>query len=585
MRTRGRSRWAAVVVTGAVTLLLVAAIAVNTLHETREQRPAAAVEPPNVVVLMTDDQTLEMMRVMPRTQRLIGAAGVTFANYYVSYPLCCPSRATYLTGQYAHNNGVAHNGGLLGGYERLEEMDSLPVWMQKAGYVTSHIGKYPNGYGTGDDKQHIPLGWDEWRGAAGSPYRMWGYELNEQGAVRTYGERFVEDPELYQTDVYADKAVDFIERRSGKGAPFFLSVAFVAPHSETPGIYRMLGPDAQRWHGKRPRKARIEPGPRPAPRHRGRLADLELPRSPAFDEADVSDKPWFIRDYPRLTGKAEAAIERSHRQRLESLLAVDEAVEKIVRALGRTGELHNTYVLFVSDNGYFFGEHRVPGGKFLPYEAGTHVPLLLRGPDIPAGEVSRELVTNTDLAATIVDIAGARATVALDGRSLLPLARHPSQTTGRPILHEGGGGAVIGNLGEDGPWGDGTPDEEDLAGKAAARGDLDQDLEHAYLEAARRFRVARHQGQVLTVAYEAIRTQRYLYVRYLQGAEELYDLAVDPDELRSVHDDPGYAGVRAYLRQQLARLQDCQGDECNREIAPAPEPVSGVARVEGAGER
>ncbi|GAA2438144.1 sulfatase [Actinomadura vinacea] len=492
----------------------------------------AGKERPNVVVIMTDDQWLESMRVMSRTRGLIGGQGVTFSRYYASEPLCCPSRASYLTGQFAHNNGVRHNALPQGGYEKLNDKNTLPVWLKNAGYATSHIGKYPNGYGR-RDKYYVPPGWTEWRGSLDpTTYQMYGYTLNENGRLTTYGKADVEDPKYYQTDVYRDKATDFIKRRSSGDRPFFLSVAFLAPHGENGGI---------------------GPAPRPAPRHKGRFSDEPLPRKPSFDEADVSDKPGYMRNRPRLDAAAKERVQTGYRGRLEALLAVDEAVGGIVETLDRSGELDNTYLLFTSDNGFFFGEHRIPAGKYLPHEASAHLPFMMRGPGLPTGRTSQEGVANIDLAPTIAEATGVRPGLMVDGRSMLPYARRPDLRTTRPLLHEGGDGALPTVVGGNQQG----PTAADTAGRAAAQGDLDQDLPGPR---------KRNQRQVLSIAYEAIRTERYLYMRLKSGERELYDYKTDLYEQRSVHNDPRYAQVRAQLDRHLTRLQGCKGSACRQAI-------------------
>src|SRR4051794_36997525 len=196
---------------------------------------------PNIVVFMTDDETVAELSGMPHTRALIKRRGVRFDRSYVSYPVCCPSRATFFSGQYAHNHGVMGLYPPTGGYARFNRWNSLPVWLERAGYATAHIGKYMNGYGT-QVRADVPPGWTEWHGAVdGSTYRMWGYTLDENGRRRTYGSPFVEDPRLYQTDVYSRKAVDFIKRRASGRRPFFLSVAFLAPHHESASIRAVTG--------------------------------------------------------------------------------------------------------------------------------------------------------------------------------------------------------------------------------------------------------------------------------------------------------------------------------------------------------
>ena len=230
---------------------------------------------------MTHDQTVHDLSVMPLTRKALGAKGTTFSRSYASYPLCCPSRATSLTGRYSHNHGVQNNTPPLGGYGRPDKQNTLGVWLQRRGYVTSHIGKFLNGYGR-DAPADVPPGWTEWKGSVDpSTYRMWGYTLNENGTMRTYGRPRVQNPALYQTDVYRSKAVDFINRRSGPGKPFYLSVAFLAPHAEAG-------------------RARGAVSVRSAPRHRGKFATKGLPTPPSFNEADMTDKPSGMRNRPLL---------------------------------------------------------------------------------------------------------------------------------------------------------------------------------------------------------------------------------------------------------------------------------------------
>lgn len=466
---------------------------------------------------MTDDQTLADLDTMPTTRRTIGDAGATFTRAFVSYPLCCPSRATYLTGRYAHNHGVRSTIPPDGGVERLDARRTLPVWLEAAGYDTIHIGKYLNGYGL-RRAPDVPPGWTDWHGSIDkSTYQMWGYRLFEDGEVRTYGSFADEDPALYQTDVYRDKAISAIEAHGADGGdedPFFLSLNVLAPHGEV----------------ARPGSA-TRPYVRPAPRHRGRFALLNG-WSPAFDEPDVSDKPPYVAGLRRLGPAARERIATDFRARRESLLAVDEAVGAIVDALARTGQLERTYVLFTSDNGFFQGEHRIPKGKYLPYDPASHVPLLIRGPGIPAGRVSDELTANVDLAPTILDATGAIPDAPIDGRSLLPFARDPWRRTGRPVLHEG----LIA----------GDPDRDSAA------------------DAQRRTKVG---------TYFAIRTGRYLHVRWRGGARELYDLDRDPFELDSVWSDPRYAEVGRALSDELTWLRRCAGPACGDDMA-VPRPLS-----------
>jgi len=453
--------------------------------------PGADVARPNIVVIMTDDQNVSSFPVMTKTRQLLAAAGTTFDNNFVSFSLCCPSRATYLTGQYPHNHDVMGNSPPDGGYYQLRGNETVPVWLSRAGYRTTHIGKYLNGYGT-QDPLEIPLGWQEWHGMVDpTTYRMWGYTINNNGVLQTYGQQDVEDPALYQTDVLSAFATNYIDRVAPGEQPFMLSFAPLAPHAEV-GWASMNG----------------NRNPRPAPRHRGAFADAQLPRTPSFDEADVSDKPQQVQQLPRLSATAVAGITKDYRSRLESLLAVDDAVAAIVNRLQQHGELANTLIIFTSDNGWLQGEHRIPRGKIYTYEESIRVPLVLRGPGVPAGGTNQAFVSNVDLAATILDAADAQPGIVIDGRSLLSIAQNPGQAAGRHLLVETGpkpSGAQ---------W------------------------------------------------YAAVRVGRYIWVEHSTGERELYDLQVDPYQLLSRHNDPAYATVRMVLANRLHQLQACAGTSC-----------------------
>ena len=449
-----------------------------------DAQSASPANRPNVVVLMTDDQTVESLRVMPNVRTLLADQGVTFDKSFVSYSLCCPSRATFLTGQYAHNHGVWSNAAPNGGYYKLDSTNTLPVWLQRAGYQTIHLGKYLNGYGT-RSKTEIPPGWGEWYGTPDpSTYRYLGYTINENGKLVTYGNAAAD----YKTDVEARKAVDIIGRQVLDPRPFFLWVAFLAPHSGGP-----RDPDDPTGLGT----------PSPAPRHRNYFATQPLPIPPSFNETDVSDKPAGIRNRPLMTTAKIAAVRESYQQRLESLLAVDDAVGQIVNRLAEIGELDKTYIIFTSDNGFFHGEHRVPAGKVLLYEPSIRVPLIIRGPNIPARQHRSQLVANIDLAPTIVAATGAQPGRIMDGRSLLPFARDHLFYGGRDLLLE-------------------------------------------------------------TPTYAAIRTPNWLYAEYVSGERELYNLAHDPDELTSLHADLRYARTQADLARRLAQLRGCAGRACRQ---------------------
>ncbi len=273
---------------------------------------------------------------MPGASRLIGGEGVTFDRAYINFPLCCPSRAAMLTGQYMHNNEVRGNGGEFGGWERFVdtggEAKALPTWLTDAGYYNVAIGKYMNGYG--GRRPPIPPGWDEWYGkyseyddtvqggriyfnysmredppeVGGVPCPSGGPDQPGEPFTCKYGQRESD----YQTDVVGVKAVEAIERLSGPDSPqtpFFLKVDFNAPHS--PYI--------------------------PAPRHAGIHVATPIAPPASENEDDISDKPRFLRRLPRLGAGKLAQIVTRRRARLEMLMSVDDAVREIVTRAGGRG--------------------------------------------------------------------------------------------------------------------------------------------------------------------------------------------------------------------------------------------------------
>jgi N-acetylglucosamine-6-sulfatase len=417
---------------GRLGLAIVAALALGavlfagTEKSGTSAQAAAAPTRPNIVVLETDDQTLAEMEVLPNVRSLIGAEGATFDNNFDSFSLCCPSRATFLTGQYSHNNGVRGNAPPQGGYQALDKSNTLSVWLQRGGYYTIHLGKFLNGYGR-QNPTEIPPGWSEWHGAVDpTTYRYYNYTLNEGGTLHTYCA--TPEPSCYQTDVFREKANEIIRRRAS-GGPFFLWVAFLADHAGAP------------------READDPPQlgtPVPAPRHRDAFKNTPLPRPPNFNEADVSDKPRSIQRRPLLNAPRIAAIQENWQQRRETLLAADEAVKSIVDTLRQTGELDNTLIIFTSDNGFFHGEHRVANGKVLWYEPSIHLPLLVRwtgNKSLPRGVHRSQLVMNVDDAETILEAAGVRPGRTEDGVSLLPFWRDAGKEIGRDLLIDNSPGA------------------------------------------------------------------------------------------------------------------------------------------------
>ena len=487
--------------------------------ETGNQRTTEASTSPNIIVILTDDLDARSVACLPNVQTLLAAEGVTFANAFVTTPLCCPSRASILRGQYAHSHGVLSNGGDNGGFPafyRLGNEDStVATWLQDAGYRTALFGKYLNRYPKEASESHVPPGWDEWTAFASSnedevsSYYS-GYALNEDGTTVFYGRQ----PSEYSTDVLTARATDFVARAATSGDPFFLYIAPYAPH----------GPST------------------PASRHTEAFADVQAPRVPSFGEADVDDKPAWVQALPALNDEQIALLDDRYRRRLRSLLAVDEMVASLIETLDAAGALENTYIVFTSDNGYHLGEHGLPLGKQSPYDESLRVPLIVRGPGVPPGAVVDGIALNIDLAPTFTELAGASPADFVDGRSLVPLLdSDPPAEWRHGFLVEHYDRTLPRDWSTPGPITMEEPSE-----------DLDE------------FEEGDEENGITPIdspPYLALRTEQYLYVEYANGDRELYDLHADPYQLQNLAATADPA-LLAELAANLDRLRLCAGADC-----------------------
>jgi arylsulfatase A-like enzyme len=465
---------------GAIGAVATAAICM-TACATAPKRPAeapathATAKRPNIVFIVTDDQDVRGMELMPRTLRLLAQAGTTFSSAYVSSPICAPSRASILTGRYPHNTGVHSNGEPDGGfgvfYRGGAESNTIATRLRDAGYRTALIGKYINDYPRQATGEYVPPGWDEWN-ATTSDAAYFDFLMNQNGSQHHF-----EGADAYSTDVIRDLALDFLKRMGGAREPFFLYIATIAPHFPS----------------------------HPAPRHRGEFPEAKAPRVPSFNEADVSDKPRWVSDLPPLGEAQIRQIDKLYRNRLQSMLAVDELVESLVGTLQATGELDNTYIFFTSDNGFQQGEHRFQKGKGLSYEESIHVPLIVRGPKVPAGQVLGHLVSNVDLYPTWLQLAGAPEDKGVDGRSMASLL---SMTAPAPEAWR-------------------------------------QSLYSEFLE---------NNNEELP-RFWALRTERWSYAEYDGAEAELYDMRSDPYQLENLASRGGEA--LSSLKQRLAAMKVC----------------------------
>jgi arylsulfatase A-like enzyme len=502
------------------------------------------------VVIMADDMRVDDLRWMPRTRRLLGGQGVTWRNSFSPYPLCCPARASFLTGQYAHNH-LVWSTRFPSGFHAFDDRSTLPVWLQDSGYETGFVGKYLNGYGihpTYDGRpslRYVPPGWSDWRGAvdgmprdhplSGGTYRYFDTTVNVNGTLEG-------NPGAYQTSMLTDHVAEMIDSFSGRTSPFFLYASYVAPHHGGP-----RDPDDPPHQVRRSDGRWVEVRTPAVPAEARDRFDHRITRVPGYlRNEDVSEKPAFIRSLPAMSRRERSAILELTRQRADALYVLDQQVERITDELRASGELQDTLVVFTSDNGYLLGDHRVRQGKTLPYEPSLRVPLLMRGPGMPTGERRFAPVTSLDLVPTITALAGVTPPEEVDGRSLLPVARRDQGWLTGVVTETGSRRSLTG---DEGGAGLGAP------GPAV----VDDDDERFSL---------------------GLRTDRWLYVRHQSGDVELYDMAADEQQLVNLAYRGAYQRELRALRRQLERLQDCAGVECREPLAeslrvPAGRIVSG----------
>ena len=448
--------------------------------------PVQAQVRPNILFVLTDDQDAASLAEMPKVQELLVGRGTTFDRAFVTTALCCPSRATTLRSQYAHSHKIWTNRAPEGGFARFRNLgyegSTVATWLDRSGYHTGYMGKYLNEYGSfARPTTHIPPGWDRWIGYQGGPMeqsRRGAFKVNDQGRIAT-----IDTDAEHDTDYLARKAEAYIMNRK-TGNPWFLAVATNAPHEPA---------DASK-------------------RNDGSYDGREMPRSPAFNEADVSDKASIWRNNPLLTGECPPdyatdsglqclpEADEVWRDRMESLRDVDDMVGRLHAALQKKGFLENTYVVFTSDNGFAMYDNRV-FSKGAPYERAHRVPLVVRGPGVDAGRSDARLVANIDLAPTFARWAGVRPPGFVEGRSLVPVLRDPRAPWRQRLLYE--------------------------------------------------HRSGNH-------AYNALRTSSdEVYIEYPRTREtEYYDLAVDPHQLEANASGP------PELEAHLRRLSGCSGDTC-----------------------
>lgn len=513
-------------------------------------KPKAGQDRPNIVLIQADDAVVSDLQYMPNTRKYLINGGTRFSNFFVPYPLCCTARTNLLTGQFAHNHGVESNfRSNEGGYYKIKSLpgkrnirNTLGAWLQKAGYRTALVGKFLNEYGA-LNRREIPPGWNYWAALLdNSTYDYFNYAMNVNGNLRYYGDRSyalkqldmatttIEDPpenfvdlimkfrsvyspwdyfgtqdeSVYTMDVGGKYASGFVRGAARSKKPFFLYYSPPGPHAEDTNHIQGLRPGAP------------GPDPRPPARYRDTFDDVELPRTPSFNEADVSDKAANLNALPLLKDSDIATLTENYRGRLGAVRAIDDQVGKIVTELKRAGEFGKTFLIFESDNGYLQGEHRLKASKFLPYENSIRVPALIAGPGVGKNATLGGMAMDVDLAPTILDMANAEPGRLMDGVSLLPAATKRRGLPERKVP----------------------------------------------LEALRPLFKFDTPLTMFDLPFYGVRTDRYKYIKWSFGGTELYDLREDPDELVNLASDPANAALRDQLDLEAKRLGNCQGSSC-----------------------
>lgn len=351
------------------------------------QAPSSSGKRPNIVFVLTDDLAVNLVQFMPHVLKM-QKDGVTFANYFVTDSLCCPSRSSIFTGRFPHDTGVFKNMGKDGGYlvfrDRGHERATFATALSAAEYRTAMLGKYLNGYLPAEHP--AAPGWTAWA-VAGNGYPEFNYNIRQGGKVVHYRKK----PSDYLTDVLSGLAVRFIKENPDQ--PFLIEVATFAPHAPYT----------------------------PAPRDADAFPGLRAPRTQAFNAAPDANDPQWLRRIPPLTEAEMASIDTDFRKRAQSVLAVDKMIGELQAAVTKIGQEKNTYFIFSSDNGLHMGEHRLRPGKMTAFDTDIHVPLIVTGPGVPAGRTIDEIVENIDLCPTFTELANAAPFANVDGRSLVPL--------------------------------------------------------------------------------------------------------------------------------------------------------------------
>jgi len=365
---------------------------------------------PNFVVIMADDMNADEIAYMPNLNKYLKDKGITFSNFFASTPLCCPSRTTFLTGQYSHNTGIHDNGGSNGGFEAFKalglEQNTIATRLQDAGYRTGLMGKYLNYYSgklDADGVAYIPPGWDEWHVFV-SGISYFSFNINSNGQIDHFGKENGE----YSTDYLTKLAVNFIDESTTDVRPFFLFLTPTAPHKPYS----------------------------PALEHRLSYLDAETNKTDAFNEQDISDKPTWVGELEPITQEQIDTLDAEFILRMQMLLSLDDMIGDVIQTLNATNKMKDTYLIFTADHGWHQGEHRLFNTKGTPYEETIKIPFIMRGPNVPQAAIRDQLISNIDFYNTILDLGLKRSVKNVDGRSFKPLIRDAAAAFRSKLLIE-----------------------------------------------------------------------------------------------------------------------------------------------------